>query len=510
MLPRLENPELVFSLCSPIGTENKKVSALLTAALCSYGYKTTIFKVTDLMKGIVIPDLELPSTPTEKRYDAYIKYANTLRELYKDNSVLAMLCCAAIRQERAKSTGKPNSFVTQHAYIFDQFKRREEIDALRQVYGRLFVAVSIYSDRDQRILRLSNQIAQDHADARLNSQNATAEKLIEQDENEPLLEYGQRLREAFPTADLFIDIDDEEHAKRQIDRFLKGLFGSNGVGPTIDENGMYLAKSAALRSLDLSRQVGAAIVAPTGEVISLGYNEVPKPHGGVYCDDDESDRRDFKLGNDPNDRIKRALLADVLKRLRDGKYLEAKADDSELVSYVLSETMKRGSLLREALVMDILEFGRVIHAEMCALMDAARKGLKVEGATLYCTTFPCHLCAKHIIAAGIGKVIFIEPYPKSFAQELHESIEIKRGKSTSMGKIQFAPFIGVSPQRFKHIYERGKRKNEKGEYLEWMHKKPTPNVDYTVATYLVNEEALSKLYSDATKMLIEQKKLKTI
>jgi deoxycytidylate deaminase len=43
--------------------------------------------------------------------------------------------------------------------------------------------------------------------------------------------------------------------------------------------------------------------------------------------------------------------------------------------------------------MDILEFGRVIHAEMSAISDAARLGRATKDATLFCTTFPCHICA---------------------------------------------------------------------------------------------------------------------
>lgn len=57
-----------------------------------------------------------------------------------------------------------------------------------------------------------------------------------------------------------------------------------------------------------------------------------------------------------------------------------------------------------------------MHAEMFAITDAARRGLSVRDATLYCTTFPCHMCARHIIASGIRKVVYIEPYPKSMAK----------------------------------------------------------------------------------------------
>lgn len=53
------------------------------------------------------------------------------------------------------------------------------------------------------------------------------------------------------------------------------------------------------------------------------------------------------------------------------------------------------------------KYQRVIHAEMNAIGHAARKGISTEGATLYCTHFPCNKvgCARLIIAAGIKHVV---------------------------------------------------------------------------------------------------------
>lgn len=53
-----------------------------------------------------------------------------------------------------------------------------------------------------------------------------------------------------------------------------------------------------------------------------------------------------------------------------------------------------------------------IHAEMNALMFAAKHGLSVDGCTLYCTHEPCDQCLKNIIQAGIKKVVYITPYKK--------------------------------------------------------------------------------------------------
>jgi len=122
--------------------------------------------------------------------------------------------------------------------------------------------------------------------------------------------------------------------------------------------------------------------------------------------------------------------------------------------------------VRESRVMDLIEFGRILHAEMSALSDAARKGISVEGATLYCTTFPCHLCAKLIIAAGIKKVIYQEPYPKSYASDLHGDAIAVDSDNTG-GKVVFNSFLGVSPFRYRDLFEKRRGKNAEGAAERW-------------------------------------------
>ncbi len=59
-----------------------------------------------------------------------------------------------------------------------------------------------------------------------------------------------------------------------------------------------------------------------------------------------------------------------------------------------------------------------VHAEQNAIIQAAKLGISVEGATLYCTHQPCSICAKMIINSGIKKVIFKEGYPDEFSMEM--------------------------------------------------------------------------------------------
>lgn len=54
---------------------------------------------------------------------------------------------------------------------------------------------------------------------------------------------------------------------------------------------------------------------------------------------------------------------------------------------------------------------RSVHAEANALIFAARHGISVEGASLYCTTSPCsHICAPLIINSGISRVIYLREF----------------------------------------------------------------------------------------------------
>lgn len=53
---------------------------------------------------------------------------------------------------------------------------------------------------------------------------------------------------------------------------------------------------------------------------------------------------------------------------------------------------------------------RVNHAEANALLQGARYGVAVEGATCYCTTIPCLPCAKMLIGAGITEVVYGSDY----------------------------------------------------------------------------------------------------
>ena len=59
-----------------------------------------------------------------------------------------------------------------------------------------------------------------------------------------------------------------------------------------------------------------------------------------------------------------------------------------------------------------------VHAEQNAIIQAAKLGISVDGATLYCTHQPCVICAKMIINSGIKRVVYKEGYPDEFSLEM--------------------------------------------------------------------------------------------
>lgn len=464
---RISLPELFFGFVAPVGADISSCVREFGEYLKSAGYNVIDLKVTDifpLLAELIKPDQPLAQKPLAKRYQTHIAYGNQIRKYFNDDAALAAITIARLMRERLR---KGKGGFEKNAFLIHQFKRSEEIGLFRAVYGRLFCQVSIYSRRGSRVDFLSRKFASDSSSANTKKFRSEAENIINTDEHESDELHGQRVSKIFHDAEFIINADlNQPSIAEQIHRFCDLLFGSNCISPTKTEYGMFIAKAAALRTLDLSRQVGAAIFSPAMEIISMGSNEVPKAGGGTYWADDSIDDREYKRGLDSNDKRKKEILGDLLKRLNMN-------DD-------VNEVLKNRDI-QDSQFMDSLEYGRIVHAEMLAISDAARSGRSVSQASLFCTTFPCHMCAKHIVAAGIKDVIFLEPYPKSLASDLHsDSILIEggdRGAYDNFPSANFAHFFGVSPRRYREFFEREKRKDSDGNFQRWRDGYPRPLMD---------------------------------
>lgn len=294
-----------------------------------------------------------------------------------------------------------------------------------------------------------------------------AENLIERDEDESD-EYGQHTRDSFHLSDFFINYDgSEDTLVNNIHRIIDIIFGDPYKTPTFDEFSMFMAFSSSLRSADLSRQVGA-VIAKDQVIISTGSNDVPKFGGGVYWPEikkhgvveDITNGRDYKRGYDSNSKEKNDIINSIIEGLK-----------KEITNKNTIATIDK--FLKKSKIKDITEYGRVVHAEMDAILNCARNGTPTLGTTLYCTTFPCHNCAKHLIASGIKRVVYIEPYPKSKAMEFHDD-SISYNTSHASNKVIFEPFVGVGPRRFFDLFSMNmsdgfpiKRKDANGKTFSW-------------------------------------------
>jgi len=118
-----------------------------------------------------------------------------------------------------------------------------------------------------------------------------------------------------------------------------------------DENFINIAKELASASKCVSKQVGAVIV-KDGRILSTGYNGTPTGYKNC-CDH------------------------------WDGKYTPEHHEWSKTYE---------------------------IHAEMNALIWAAREGISINGATIYVTLEPCSDCSKNIIASGIKRIVYDKAY----------------------------------------------------------------------------------------------------
>jgi cytidine deaminase len=229
---------------------------------------------------------------------------------------------------------------------------------------------------------------------------------------------------------------------------------------------MFHAQAAAYRSAALSRQVGAAITTREGAVVAVGTNDVPKSGGGLYWEGDDPDGRDHVIRRDSSDVVRRSMLAEVLERLINAGWLrdeKTSAGVEELVSEALDQATP--PILKGSQVMRVVEYGRAVHAEMAAIVDAASRGVSVKDGTLFTTTYPCHNCARHIIAAGIARVVYVEPYPKSLTFELHKDAMVN--DSVAADRVAFEAFMGLAPRRYMEFFEMVPRKRRGGEIVEW-------------------------------------------
>lgn len=136
--------------------------------------------------------------------------------------------------------------------------------------------------------------------------------------------------------------------------------------PSWEEYFMDIARLVARRSTCMRRQVGAVMVKDKN-ILATGYNGTPS--GIAHCEETGCLREQLKVPSGERHELCRGL-----------------------------------------------------HAEQNAIIQAARHGVNISGATLYCTNSPCIICTKMLINAGVRRVVYLDGYPDTLSTDmLHEA-----------------------------------------------------------------------------------------
>jgi len=431
--------ELVIGLVGAAGVDLGAVAGDLRAELAQFGYRALDLHLSDAFVAFNW-SAPLVDEPYDERIWSYMTAGNELRERWQRPDAMALLAVNRIALERRKITGDERTPADRVAYIVRSFKRPEEIKLLREIYGSRFLVVGVAATEEMRLAYLQKRIGESRVPPHPLAPVHTPEELIARDAREEHVAHGQDVRDTFHRADCFFEVDGQ--LRNQIGRMLDILFGDPVRSPSREEFGMFQAVAVARRSAEFGRQVGAAICTPDGDIVAVGVNEVPKAGGGLYWEGDPNDAREVARGSDTNRRQRQQIARDITRRLKHDSHLPGHVSDEDVLASIETTALA-----------DIIEFVRAVHAEMAALVAAARRGVSVEGCTLYATTFPCHHCARHIVAAGIRRVVYVAPYAKSRAVELHEDAIVLGAGDENDARVPFQAFVGIGPLRYLEWFD---------------------------------------------------------
>lgn len=139
---------------------------------------------------------------------------------------------------------------------------------------------------------------------------------------------------------------------------------------------LQIARIAATRSTCLRRQVGALLIKDRN-ILATGYNGVPA--GVTHCEDVGCIREQKKVPSGQRHELCRGL-----------------------------------------------------HAEQNAIIQAAYHGVSIKGSELFCTNFPCIICSKMLINAGIQSIYYLDGYPDELSELMLKEAGLKIHKLESL------------------------------------------------------------------------------
>lgn len=429
------------------------------------GYDYKYFCLSDHLKELA-KSKKIANPTCEQLQDI----GNDLRKKSKKGSVLVSELLKKIDSQIKSGALDLSKY---KGIIIDSIRNDGEVLTLRQFPN--FFLFSVHADKDTRKNRTLNDKKFKNA-----KEFEDADKR-DQAEREP---HGQHVKECNELADIIInnDTDFAKTARQSIRKYIEGIYNKyivlieNNINgkltpenlPSRNETLMTMAYAESRLSHCLKRKVGAIIASVTKSeipeedydkslkeifnIISSGHNEVPL--GTLPCAFDttvnEECNRDFlkeeharTIVHCPNCGYKinwktTCTCGNVIDQFsflcpRCKEPVEDEYECPKCKTQIFSKYLNTGGKL--------LDMCRSLHAEEQALLNLAKYSGSSKQLILYTSTFPCNLCANKIVASGINKIVYAEPYP------MKEAVKILKE-----GGVESEKFQGIKSSAYFRLY----------------------------------------------------------
>lgn len=336
--------------------------------------------------------------------------------------------------------------------VLDSIRNDKEVKYLRQFPN--FYLISAYADWEERFNRLSS------LDSTYSKHKFREDDLRDATEIFP---HGQQVEKCTYLSDIIInnpdtsEIDHEKTKATYVNNKLKPYLEliesgpSSQIRPGTNEKLMTLAYLESLSSSCIQRKVGAVIATKEGDIISSAFNDVPPNEESCLDKYGECYRK--YMNKEYSKQIKHCPSCGESVEIRCNNcqeeidvytrkcpYCGAKINDS--CTNCKREIFEIFTPAGKKAIGKLLDVCRSLHAEENAILRVAKVGGRsLKKTTLYCTTFPCNLCANKISEVGINKIVYSESYP------MEEAKKILRAKKVTIEK-----FEGVKSCAFFKLY----------------------------------------------------------
>lgn len=240
---------------------------------------------------------------------------------------------------------------------------------------------------------------------------------------------GQDIPACAQKADIFISpqAGRRTHLHYHLARLLSLIHKPGSLSPSKDERCMQIAATARQMSGCLSRQVGASVIAQSGYVLGVGWNNPPE--GQVPC----SLRTCQELATASETE---AAYSQYEKSDRFRSHIEKKTPNT--TPFCFRSELEAIQKVKKA------EYTRALHAEENAFLQIAKTGgTSLANTTLYTTASTCTLCAKKAYHLGVQRIVYIDDY---------DDMALEHTLLTGSRKIEYEQFEGITGAAYFSLF----------------------------------------------------------